>query len=304
MLTPDSARKVLDLYRVIRGLMRRRTLSGKGFSETLVLEHVRKDGNTFWGETQVSIAVENDGLIVGIQAVTRDISERKRAEALSKEKQDAEAASLAKSEFLAKMSHEIRTPLNGIIGMAELCLGHHPDEPLKGFLQTIYSEARSLSGLVNDILDLARIEAGKMALEEAPFDLGELVRSVAGGFALQAGQKGLSFETFLASDLPMELSGDAVRLRQVLVNLVGNALKFTPEGGVSVSCELVRDGGDNAVLRFSVGDTGIGIPRERQQKIFETFEQADGSTRAGTAGRVSGSPSRRKSSGSWAARSA
>ena len=278
MLTPDSARKVLDLYRVIRGLMRRRTLSGKGFSETLVLEHVRKDGNTFWGETQVSIAVENDGLIVGIQAVTRDISERKRAEALSKEKQDAEAASLAKSEFLAKMSHEIRTPLNGIIGMAELCLGHHPDEPLKGFLQTIYSEARSLSGLVNDILDLARIEAGKMALEEAPFDLGELVRSVAGGFALQAGQKGLSFETFLASDLPMELSGDAVRLRQVLVNLVGNALKFTPEGGVSVSCELVRDGGDNAVLRFSVGDTGIGIPRERQQKIFETFEQADGST--------------------------
>ena len=168
MLTPDSAKKVLDLYKVIRDLIKQRTLSGKGFSETLILEHVRKDGSRFWGETQVSITAESDGLIVGIQGVTRDITERKRAEVLTKEKEMADLANRAKSEFLAKMSHEIRTPLNGIIGMTELCLGLNPDENLKGHLQTVYGEARNLSGLINDILDLAKIEAGKMLLEECP----------------------------------------------------------------------------------------------------------------------------------------
>jgi len=278
MLTPDSAKKVLDLYKVIKDLIKKRTLSGKGFSESLVLEHIRKDGSTFWGETQVSIAVESDGLIVGIQAVTRDITERKRAESLSKDKEAAEIANRAKSEFLARMSHEIRTPLNGIIGMTELCLGQNPDENFKGLLETIYGEARNLSGLINDILDLAKIEAGKMVLEEAPFDLADLLRSVTDGFALRAKQQGLDYVAFLAPDVPTKLFGDAVRLRQVLVNLIGNALKFTPKGEVSVSGELVRDMGDGVVIQFSVSDTGIGIPLERQQKIFEAFEQADGST--------------------------
>ncbi|MGE5843587.1 MAG: PAS domain S-box protein, partial [Syntrophaceae bacterium] len=277
MLAPDSARKVLELYRVIRDLMKQRTLSG-GFSETLVLEHVRKDGSTFWGETQVSIAVDGDGLIVGIQAVTRDITERKRAEVLTKEKEMGDLANRAKSEFLAKMSHEIRTPLNGIIGLRELSLGMNPDENLKGLLQTVYGEARNLSGLINDILDLAKIEAGKMVLDDAPFDLGELLHSVTDGFSLRAKQQGLGFVTFLAPDVPTGLFGDAVRLRQVLVNLIGNALKFTPRGEVSASGELVRDAGDRVVIQFSVSDTGIGIPLDRQQKIFEAFEQADGST--------------------------
>jgi PAS domain S-box-containing protein len=278
MLTPDSAKKVLDLYKVIKDLIKQRILSGKGFSETMMLEHVRKDGSSFWGETQVSIAVESDGLIVGIQAVTRDITERKRAESLSKDKEAAEIANRAKSEFLARMSHEIRTPLNGIIGMTELCLGQNPDENLKGLLETIYGEARNLSGLINDILDLAKIEAGKMVLEEAPFDLADLVRSVTDGFALRAKQQGIDYLTFLAPDVPTGLFGDAIRLRQVLVNLIGNALKFTPKGEVSVSGELVRDMGDGVVIQFSVSDTGIGIPLDRQQRIFEPFEQADGST--------------------------
>jgi two-component system, sensor histidine kinase and response regulator len=278
LLTPDSARKVLELYKIIRDLMKQKTLSGRGFSETLVLEHVRKDGSTFWGETRVSITVDEDGLIVGMQAVTRDITERKRAEALIKDKEAAEIASRAKSEFLARMSHEIRTPLNGIIGMTELCLGQNPDDNLKGLLETIYGEARNLSGLISDILDLAKIEAGKMALEEAPFDLAELFRTVTDGFAPRAKQQGIDFTAFLAPEIPTGLCGDAVRLRQVLVNLIGNALKFTPRGKVSVTGELVRDMGDGVVIRFSVSDTGIGIPPDRQQRIFEPFEQADGST--------------------------
>jgi PAS domain S-box-containing protein len=278
MLHPDSAGKVLELYKIIKDLMKQKTLSGRGFSETLLLEHIRKDGSTFWGETRVSIAVDSDGLIVGIQAVTRDITERKRAEALVKDKEAAEIASRAKSEFLAKMSHEIRTPLNGIIGMTELCLGQNPDENLKELLETIYGEARNLSGLISDILDLAKIEAGKMVLEEAPFDLAGLVRSVTDGFALRAKQQGLDFVTCLAPEVPTSLVGDSARLRQVLVNLIGNALKFTPKGGVSVSGELVRDMGDGVVIQFSVSDTGIGIPLDRQQRIFEPFEQADGST--------------------------
>lgn len=278
LLTPDSVQKVLALYRVIKNLMAQKNLSGSGFSETLVLEHVRKDGSTFWGETQVSITVDTDGLIVGIQAVTRDITERMRAETLVKDKEAAEIANRAKSEFLARMSHEIRTPLNGIVGMTELCLGQDPDESLKGPLQTIYEEARSVSGLVNDILDLAKIEAGKMTLERCPFDLADLVRTVAEGFSPRASQQGLHFETYLAPDVPAKLVGDPVRLRQVLVNLIGNALKFTPEGGVSVSGELVRDAGSGVVIQFSVSDTGIGIPLDRQQRIFEAFEQADGST--------------------------
>jgi PAS domain S-box-containing protein len=278
MLTPDSARKVLELYKIIRDLMKQKTLSGRGFSETLVLEHVRKDGSTFWGETRVSITVDSDGLIVGIQAVTRDITERKRAEALIKDKETAEIASRAKSEFLARMSHEIRTPLNGIIGMTELCLGQNPDEKIKGLLETIYGEARNLSGLISDILDLAKIEVGKMVLEEAPFDLAELVRDVTDGFALRAKQQGLDFAAVLAPGIPTGMCGDAVRLRQVLVNLIGNALKFTPKGKVSVRGELVRDTGDGVVIQFSISDTGIGIPLDRQQRIFEPFEQADGST--------------------------
>ena len=278
MLTPDSARKVLELYGVIKSLMAQMTLPGREFSETLVLEHVRKDGSTFWGETQVSITVDGDGLIVGIQAVTRDITERKRAEALIKDKEAAEVASLAKSEFLARMSHEIRTPLNGIIGMTELCLGQNPDENLKGLLETIYGEARNLSRLISDILDLAKIESGKMLLEEATFDLAELLRTVTDGFAPRAKQQGLDFVAYLSPEIPTGLCGDAVRLRQVLVNLIGNALKFTPKGKVSVTGELVRDTGDGVVIQFSVSDTGIGIPPDRQQRIFEPFEQADGST--------------------------
>ena len=296
LLTPDSARKVLELYKIIRDLMKQKTLSGRGFSETLVLEHVRKDGSTFWGETRVSITVDGDGLIVGMQAVTRDITERKRAEALIKDKEAAEIASRAKSEFLARMSHEIRTPLNGIIGMTELCLGQNPGENLKGLLETIYGEARNLSRLISDILDLAKIEAGKMVLEEAPFDLAELLRTVTDGFAPRAKQQGLDFAAFLAPEIPTGLCGDAVRLRQVFVNLIGNALKFTPKGKVSVTGKLVHDMGDGVVIQFSVSDTGIGIPRTGSKGFSNPSSRPTARRRGSMVERALGSPSRGKSS--------
>ncbi len=277
MLTPDSARKVVDLFKVLKDLIKQRTLAGKGFLETLELEHVRKDGSIFWGETQVSITVEQDGLIVGIQGVTRDITERKRAEALIKEKEAAEVSNRAKSEFLASMSHEIRTPLNGIIGMTELALGLDLSEDQRGILETIRNEARNLSNLISDILDLSRIESGKLELDEIPFDLADLMDDITESFALRAEQKGLSFVTFLAPDIPTNLVGDPVRLRQILVNLVGNALKFTEKGEVTVTCELLRDSDDDVMAQFSVSDTGIGIPIDKQDKIFESFTQADGS---------------------------
>ncbi len=277
MLTPDSARKVIDLFKVLKDLIKRRTLAGKGFSETLELEHIRKDGSIFWGETQVSITVEQDGLIVGIQGVTRDITERKRAEALGKEKEAAEVSNRAKSEFLASMSHEIRTPLNGIIGMTELALGLDLSEDQRGILETIRNEARNLSHLISDILDLSRIESGKLELDVEPFDLADLTDDITESFALRAEQKGLGFVTFLAPDIATNLIGDSVRMRQVLVNLVGNAIKFTEKGEVTVTCELLRDSDDDVMAQFSVSDTGIGIPLEKQDKIFESFTQADGS---------------------------
>jgi signal transduction histidine kinase/DNA-binding response OmpR family regulator/HAMP domain-containing protein len=189
----------------------------------------------------------------------------------------AENASVAKSQFLANMSHEIRTPLNGIIGLSELSMDVAENERQKEAFQTVITEADSLLSLLNDILDFSQIEAGMLELEHISFSLREMLENVTANIAFGAKQKGLEFISFLSPDIPDQVVGDPGRVRQVLRNLAGNAVKFTKKGEVYVGAETVKDFGDRVKIRFSVKDTGIGIPRDKQSAIFDSFTQADGS---------------------------
>ena len=189
-----------------------------------------------------------------------------------------EKANQAKSEFLANMSHEIRTPINGIVGMGEILMTTPLDDTQSSFVKTINSEADALLDIINDILDFSKIEAGKMALEETSFNLGDVFETLTTTLSFRAHQKGLEFVSFIAPDVPIHLTGDPVRLRQILLNLTGNSLKFTREGEIFVKVERIEERGRWAELAFEVSDTGIGISAEQQQTIFDSFAQADGST--------------------------
>ncbi|MEI9898080.1 MAG: ATP-binding protein [Chthoniobacter sp.] len=242
------------------------------------LTHIRKDGSTFHGALSVT-ALQTGGETTGYIGIIQDITARRETEEVQRRaKEDAEDANRAKSQFVANMSHEIRTPLNGILGITTMLLETELAPRQRQLAELVLGSAQSLLSIVNDILDFSKIEAGRLELEAIDFDLPELLRSLSELHGVRASERDLHIETQIAPNVPTRLHGDTVRLRQVLHNLLGNAIKFSENGTIRIVVEAIATETDSVRLRFDIRDCGIGIPREKLAQIFKPFTQADVST--------------------------
>jgi|HubBroStandDraft_2_1064218.scaffolds.fasta_scaffold02377_2 two-component system sensor histidine kinase/response regulator len=247
---------------------------------------LRRDGSIVRVEAARSPIYDKNGAIIGAQSVLRDITERHHAQQmleavaveLDRAKEDALAASRAKSAFVANMSHELRTPLNGVIGMVDLLSGTNLDARQRRYVEVARSSASLLLSVINDILDFSKIEAGKLDLERIEFSFSDVVEEVATLMELSAEDKGLELSCQTEPELSPPLYGDPGRIRQVLVNLISNAVKFTRAGEVAVRAILAGEAGGHALVRVEVRDTGVGIPVDARQKLFHPFSQLDAST--------------------------
>lgn len=265
----DMAADIAALRQLVRGKRDRYRVEKRYF---------HKNGATVLTHKTGTLLHDSGGQPVCVLAMIEDITARKQAELeLKRAKEAAEAASRAKTEFLASISHDMRTPLSGILGMTEMALATGLSSEQRDYLEMVKTSARSLLTIINDLLDLSKVEAGKLQVGSSPFAPRELIGDVGKTFRLVAAQKGIELHEEIAPDVPVEVVGDPAHLRQILVNLTENAVKFTERGCVALSARMAAGSASGLCLEFRVADTGIGIPADRHQRIFEAFEQGDAS---------------------------